>query len=152
MKTKILLVSLVMCFASAVCLAENVNVGTWKLNEGKSKFSVGAPKSDKVVVVAAGDNLTVTIDGTLNGKPVRSEWTGKFDGKEYPVTGDPYQEVRSYTKVDDHNAKFEIKRGGKVVLSGTLAISADGKTRTVNAGGTSADGKKIDYTAVYDKQ
>ena len=39
---------------------------------------------------AAGDSVKVTTDGTdRDGKPVHGEWTGKFDGKDYPVTGDP---------------------------------------------------------------
>ena len=38
------------------------------------------------------------IDG--DGKPVHSEWTGNFDGKDYSVTGDPIADTRSYTKVD----------------------------------------------------
>ena len=30
----------------------------------------------------------VTVDGTdSDGKPVHNEWTGKYDGKDYPVTG-----------------------------------------------------------------
>jgi hypothetical protein len=64
------------------------------LNEGKSKFSAGALKADKVVCEAAGDDVKVTIDGTSpDGKPTHSEWTGRFDGKEYPVSGDPNQEA-----------------------------------------------------------
>jgi hypothetical protein len=60
--------------------------------------------------------------------------------------------TRSYTKVSDHSWKFAVKSGGKVGLTGTATVSADGKTRTVKASGTSADGKKISFTAVYDKQ
>ena len=154
MKTRMIAVSLVLCFAGAVlCLAEDANMGSWKLNEGKSKFSAGAPKGDKVVCEAAGDGVKVSVDGTgVDGKPTHSEWTGKFDGKDYPVAGDPNQEARAYTKVDDHTMKVKIKRGDKVAMTGTVAISADGKTRTVKASGSSADGKKVSYTAVYDKQ
>jgi hypothetical protein len=37
-----------------------------------------------------GDNVKITVDGAdRDGKPTHNEWTGKFDGKEYPVTGDP---------------------------------------------------------------
>jgi hypothetical protein len=36
-----------------------------------------------------GDNVKVTIDGTdTNSKPTDNEWTGKFDGKDCPVTED----------------------------------------------------------------
>ena len=36
-----------------------------------------------------------------NDKPTHNEWTGKFDGKDYPVIGDPNSDVRSYTKIGD---------------------------------------------------
>ena len=45
--------------ASAVCLA-SPHMGTWKLNEAKSKFAPGSPKNHTVVYTAVGD---VTVDG-----------------------------------------------------------------------------------------
>jgi len=34
----------------------------------------------------------------------------KFDGKDYPVTGDPNSDMRSYTKVDEHTLGFNVKK------------------------------------------
>ncbi len=97
--------------------------------------------------------MKVTIDGTsFDGKPSHTEWTGKFDGKDYPVTGDSRQSTRSYSKADANTMKISVKSGDKVVLSGNIVISADGMSRTVTASGMSATGKKFSYTAVYDKQ
>jgi hypothetical protein len=154
MKARMIAVTLVLCFAGAVvCLAEDANLGTWKLNEAKSKFSPGAPKSTTVTYEAAGDSVKVTIEGTsFDGKPGHTEWTGKYDGKDYPVTGDPNQTSRSYTKINDHTVKINVKNGDKVTLTGEIIVAADGKSRTVRATGTGADGKKFNYTAVYDKQ
>jgi len=103
MKTKTIALSLVPWFVgAAVCFGTDANVmGTWKLNEAKSKLGPGAPKNNTVVYEAAGDNVKVTIDGTdKDGKPTHNEWTGKFDGKDYPVTGDPTSDARSYTKIE----------------------------------------------------
>jgi hypothetical protein len=154
MKTKMIAVSLALCFASAVmCFAQDANLGSWKLNEEKSKFSDGAPKSTSAVYEAAGDSVKVTLEGTsFDGKPTHNEWTGKYDGKDYPVTGDSNQTSRSYTKVSANKMKFNVKNNDKVILSGTIEVSADGKSRTVKASGTAANGKKMNYTAVYDKQ
>jgi hypothetical protein len=156
MKARMVAVSLVLCFAgAALCLAADANMGSgsWKLNEAKSKFSPGAPKSTMVVYEPAGDSVKVTIDGTsFDGKPTHTEWTGKFDGKDYPVTGDSNQSARSYTQVNARTLKFKVKSDDKVVLSGSIMIAADGMSRTVTASGASAGGKKISYTAVYDKQ
>jgi hypothetical protein len=81
-----------------------------------------------------------------------TEWTGKFDGKDYPLTGDPTADTRSYTKVNDHTLTLENKKGGSVVTSGRIVVSADGKTRTLTASGKNAEGKKVTSKAIYDKQ
>ena len=57
MKIRTILLTMAALFAFvAVCVAADVNMGTWKLNEAKSKISPGAPKNTMVVVAAAGDN------------------------------------------------------------------------------------------------
>ncbi len=154
MKAKTIVLTLVLCFVGvAVCFADNANMGTWKLNEAKSTLAPGAPKNNTVVYEAAGDNVKVTVDGTdKDGKPTHNEWTGKFDGKDYPVTGDPSSDARSYTKIDDRTLGLNVKKGGKVTTSGRIVVSADGKSRTVTTSGTDSKGKKVKSTAVYDKQ
>jgi len=133
--------------------ADNPHMGTWKLNEAKSKIGASAPKNGTVVYAAAGESIKVTVDGVDGtGKPTHSEWTGKFDGKEYPVTGEATADTRAYTKVDDTTLSFSQKKDGKVTMSGKIVVSADGKSRTVTTTVTGADGKKVDSTAVYDKQ
>jgi hypothetical protein len=128
-------------------------MGTWKLNEAKSKLSPGSPKNTTVVYEAAGDNVKVTVDGIgSDGKPTHNEWTGKVDGKDYPVTGDPNSDMRSYTRIDDRTLGLNVKKGGKVTISGRIVVSADGKTRTVTVSGTDPTGKKVESISVYDKQ
>ena len=154
MKARATVVTLALCFVGvAVCFAADSFMGTWKLNEAKSKIGAGSPKNTTVVYEAAGDDVKVTVDGTDgDGKPVHSEWTGKYDGKDYPVTGDPSTDTRSYKKVNDHTLMFTNKKGDKVTISGRGVVSADGKTRTVTITGTDSKGKKFTSTAVYDKQ
>jgi hypothetical protein len=143
----VLLAAVGVCFA-----ADDANMGTWKLNEAKSKMAAGAPKNTDVVYEAAGDSVKVTVDGVAtDGKPTHNEWTGKFDGKDYALVGDSTADTRAYTRVNANTLKLTNKKGGKVTTSGTITISADGKTRTV-ATTTEAAGKKISSSAVYDKQ
>lgn len=128
-------------------------MGTWKLNEAKSKFAPGTGKNHTVVYAAAGDSVKITVDGTdANGKATHSEWTGKFDGKDYPVTGDSAADTRSYKSVDDRTLEFTVKKDGKVTVNGRVVVAADGKTRTVTTSGTSAKGEKFENVAVFDKQ
>jgi hypothetical protein len=155
MKRMICLLSFAMLFAaaSACFAADDPNMGTWKLNEAKSKFSPGAPKNTSVVYEAAGDSIKVTVDGVgTDGQPSHNEWTGKFDGKDYPLTGDPAADSRSYKKIDARTMELTNKKGGKPVVTGKITVSADGKSRTVAVSGTDASGKKVTSTAVYDKQ
>jgi len=155
MKTRLCFLTFAVLFAViAVCVAaEDVNMGTWKLDDAKSKIAAGAPKNTTVVYEAAGDSVKVTVDGVdADGKPSHNEWTGKFDGKDYPVTGDPTADTRSYKRINDHTLALTNTKDGKVTTAGRITVSADGKTRTVTTSGKDANGKKIDSTAVYNKQ
>jgi len=147
-------------FAFTFCLtalagyaADNPHMGTWKLNEAKSKIAEGTPKNTTVVYEGAGDQVKITVDGLdADGKPAHSEWTGKFDGKDYAVTGDATTDMRSYKTVNPHTLELINKKGGKTVTTLTVVVAADGKTRTVTSHGTNAAGKKVTSTLVYDKQ
>ncbi len=153
MKTRSILLTLSLCLAAGATCYASPEMGTWKLNESKSKFAPGAAKNLTVVYAASGDSVKVTVDGVdADGKPTHNEWTGKFDSKDYPVTGDATQDMRSYKKIDDHNLEMTVKKTGKIIVTGRLVISADGKTRTVTTSATGSDGKKVENTAVYDKQ
>ena len=154
MRIRTCLLTLGLCLVAVMCFAANdAMMGTWKLNEAKSKLAAGAPKNNTVVYEAAGDSVKVTIDGTApDGTPIHSDWTGKFDGKDYPSTGNPNEDMRSAKQIDDHTVHVTSKKGGKVVLTAHVVLSADGKSRTVTTTGTDAKGKKYKSVAVYDKQ
>jgi hypothetical protein len=154
MKTKKIVMNLAVCLvAVAASFASSPNMGTWRLNETKSKIPAGAAKNTTVVYEAAGDDVKVTVDGIdAKGKPTHNEWTGKFDGKDYPLTGDPDSNTRSYKKVNGRTTELTNKKDGKVTITGRIVVSADGKSRTVTVSGMDATGKKVTSTAVYDKQ
>jgi hypothetical protein len=154
MKTRTILFTAILCFLGALAFAaDNPNMGTWKLNEAKSKMPTGLPKNTTVVYEAAGDSIKVTVDGVDgDGKPTHNEWTGKFDGKDYPLTGDPSADSRAYKKINDNTTELTNKKNGKVTLTGKIIIAPDGKTRTITVSGHDPKGKKVSYTAFYDKQ
>jgi hypothetical protein len=153
MKRKTIGLTLAICFlAGAACYAADPQMGHWKLNEPKSKFDPGTPKNTMVVYAAAGNEVKVTVDGVdAKGKSTHNEWTGKFDGKNYPVTGDPTSDARSYKKIDDRTLALTVWHHGRVMATGRIVVSADGKSRTVATNATDAKGKKTKSTAVYDK-
>lgn len=153
MKLRTVAMTIAMCLAALTLCFASPMMGTWKLNEAKSKFPAGAPKNHTVVYEAAGDSTKVTVDGVDGqGKATHNEWTGKFDGKDYPLVGDPAADTRAYKMVSANKMELTNKKDGKVTASGTIVVSADGKSRTVTVTATDAKGKKMSSTAVYDKQ
>jgi hypothetical protein len=111
------------------------------------------PKEHTLVYAAVDDSVKVTIDGVdSTGKPTHTEWTGKFDGKDYSVTGDPNSDARSYTKIDERTLGFNIRKAENDIASGRIVVSADGKRCIVTTSGKNSNGKKFSSVAVYDKR
>jgi hypothetical protein len=154
MKVRMLLLTAALCFAgTAMSFAQSPHMGTWKLDEAKSKIPAGVVKNSTVTYANDGDNVKVTTDGTDgDGKPMHTEWTGKFDGKEYPLTGDPTADSRSYKMIDEHTLDLTSKKSGKATNSGHVVVSKDGKTRTLQLNATDSSGKKISGVSMYNKQ
>ncbi len=154
MKTRTIALTMALCFvAAAGCLASDVNIGTWKLNEAKSKFAPGATKNHTVTYQAVGDQLKVTLESTTtDGKSMHIEWTGKYDRKFYPVTGDPNVDERSYQQINGHTVEVTSKKSGKVVSTTRVVVAPDGKSRTVTSTTTNAKGAKVTTVAAYDKE
>jgi hypothetical protein len=154
MKTKTIGLTLAFCFLGfTACFAGDPQMGTWKLNAAKSKITPGTLKFNTITYKSMFGKVKVMGDGIdAQGKPVHSEWTGNFDGKDYPVTGDPISDSRSYTKVDGRTLDLTVKKDGKIIDTVRMVLSVDGKSRTVTVSGTTPKGKKFKNVVVYDKQ
>jgi hypothetical protein len=153
-KKTILLTVAIFAVVSLCCAAtSDAFMGTWQLNEAKSKMAAGGAKNSTVTYSMSGDSITCTIDGTdASGQPLHTSWTGKFDGKDYPLTGDPNSDTRSYRLISSHTLSATDKKDGKVIETARVVISADGKSRTVTVHAKDAKGMKTTSIAVYDKQ
>jgi len=127
-------------------------MGTWKLNEAKSKLAAGAAKNHTVVYEAAGDSVKVTVDGTnSDGSAAHNEWTGKFDGKDYPMTGAgaTMKQTLAFEKTGPNSIKMTTKVAGKPFYVDVLTLSADGKTLTDDGSPVAA---KEPVKAVFERQ
>ena len=149
MKTRNIVATFAVClFALALSAAENPNIGTWKLNEAKSKIPAGVAKNTTVVYSAAGDMIKVTTDGVDgSGKPIHSEWNGKFDG-----TGTSAYDARAVTAKGERTLEIDNMKDGKSVGTGKVELAKDGKSRTLETDNADAAGKKVHAKFVYDKQ
>ena len=130
-------------------------VGVWKLNVAKSKYSPGpAPKSATTTIEAAGAGTKVSVD-QMRADGTATQWgfSADYDGKDNPMTGNnPDADMIARTRVDANTIQSISKKDGKVTTTQTSKVSADGKTRTVTTKGMNAAGKKVNNVAVYDKQ
>jgi hypothetical protein len=128
--------------------------GTWHLNAGKSQFTAGpALKSQTRTYQVSGESVKQVLDGIdSQGKPVHIEFTARYDGKDYPTTGNPDADAIAVKRLDKYSARSELKKDGKVVQTTLRHVSKDGKTLTLKTKGTDAKGEKIDNVLVFDKQ
>ena len=138
--------------AAGACFAANPHLGTWKLNEAKSKLAPEMGKNTMVTYTEEKDKIKVTVEGVdKDGKPTHSVWVGKFDGKAYPSKGNLSWNSAAYKVVNDRTNEITTMKDGKTMWTGKITVSADGKSRTVTINGTDAQGKKFKGKAVYDK-
>jgi hypothetical protein len=127
-------------------------MGTWKLNPAKS---TAAPDRYKRVITKIEpwqDGLKVTYEmvGTRGGVSYL-EWTGKFDGKDYPVEGADYIMTNAYTLLNDHSYQIVVKVEGSPAATARVEVSGDGKTLTTVTTEKNGRGQTISTTAVYER-
>jgi hypothetical protein len=149
--TALLLVALALNVAAA---AADQNSGTWKMNPGKSTYSPGpVPKSNTLTIKSDADNIKLSSDGIdAAGNPTHVEYTAKYDGKDYPITGVPNADTVALERLDASTIRSTMKKGDQVVMTVTSVISKDGTTRTSTFKGKNAEGQDINNVVVYDKQ
>jgi len=135
--------------------AENLQVGTWRMNIAKSKFSTGTgfkSATSRIEQVPGGVKHmvdSVYADGTTR----KYEYTTTYDGKDVPVTGNsPYGDTTALTRIDARTTRTVYKSKGQVTVIQISVVSADGKTRTVTTKGTNPAGQTVDNLSVYDRQ
>ena len=129
-------------------------LGTWKLDVEKSQYRPGpAPKSQVSVWTVAGKSVKITTKGVgADGKPTSQDTTVRYDGKDYPTIGNPDYDTTSFKRVDPNTIQVTRKLDGKVVQTATIAVSPDGKTRTITTKGINALGQTINNLSVYERQ
>ena len=132
------------------------SIGTWKRNVAKSKSTPPGtnPITSLTMVREASDGglKSASTGQRKDGTAINSSYTAKYDGKEYPVTGLPW-DTTSIKQIDANTLTAENKKtGGKYHSSGRVAVSKDGKTMTFTSKGTDAEGKPMTNKIVYEKQ
>jgi len=144
----------VLVSGSTVQAADNW-LGTWKLNVAKSKFVPGPPPQGMTLKFepAADGGIKLTGDGVNGeGTAMHLAYAAKFDGTDVPWTGNPNADSAAPRRIDANRYENLWKKDGKVVVTVTATVSADGKTLTVIQRGKDAKGQAMDMTEVFERQ
>ena len=140
-------------------LAADPALGTWKLNVAKSKYSPGPPPKSAIFTYdASGEGIRRTGE-TVNadGQTTSFEYTAQYDGKDYPMRGNPNADTVSLKRVNDRTVEATLKKNGKVTTTAPRVVSSDGKTLTLTITGTNAQGQTVQgqtvkNVTIYEKQ
>jgi len=143
-------------FSVALVAADNPFLGTWKLNVAKSKGTPGTMSKEETVVFESDGNgikRTVTgVDG--DGQKLDMSATIPWDGMGHKVDG-PNGAPPAMVAVKTANANtlnVTVKVNDKVVSSGRVVVSKDGKRMTSTFKGEDPKGRKVDNVELYEKQ
>ena len=148
----------VVAFASAVAgtvsAQTNSDLGTWKLNVAKSTYSPGpAPENLTVVWAAVGQGVKFSLEGVnAGGSKVALAYTANYDGTDVPFTGSATVDTVSLKRINATTVEETRKKGGKVVVTFTRVVSADGKSLTITGKGTNPQGQAFTNVELYEKQ
>jgi hypothetical protein len=130
-------------------------IGTWTLNLAQSSYDPAnlAPKSTTTRITASGNTYTVVSDGVnAAGQKTHEESTYTFDGSDHDVNGAPDPKTtRVYTRVDDHHYSYATKVNGAITTTSRVAVTPDGKTRTITVSGRDAEGRVIRNFLVWNR-
>lgn len=146
--------TLAVCAITFAAFAASHAAGTWKLNTAKSKYTgMPMPKEMTLTYTPEGEGWRSEGKGTSgDGQPVSSSFTYMKDNEEAKMMGSPLGDTIMIKNGNSDSSSATFKRDGKVVGNAKRMISSDGKTMTITANTMLADGKKVSYTAVYEKQ
>lgn len=99
------------------------------------------------------DGLRVVYDMVRRrGGITHMEWTGRFDGQDYPVQGVDYVLTNAYRRLSDRSYEIVVRVDGREAAVATADVSGDGKTMTVNTLERDARGRTVKTSAVYRKR
>lgn len=157
MKRVIAFVSLTSFLAVPALLRAQSEMGTWKLNTAKSKYTgVAMRRSMTVTMEPQADWIKCRTEGVAgDGSPISFSFMARYDGRDHPLEGTGAingADSIAWRRIDARTTEVTYKKVGKPVAMGLATISKDGKIRTLELKGTSPDGKPTSTRAVYDKQ
>ena len=103
--------------------------GTWHLDAAKSKFASPAKEQSETRTYAI-SATKVTMKSSSkdpSGKVLNFSYSAGFDGKLYPMIGNPNADRISVNVVSGRELTARSRLHGKLTVQSTATVSADGK-------------------------
>ena len=108
--------------------------GTWHLNAAKSKFGSSAKEASETRTYdISGKKVTMKSSSkNLAGKELNFSYTAGYDGKWYPMVGNPNADRIMLKAVSDREVRASSRLKGKPSVHSTAIVSSDGKHLTLS--------------------
>ena len=107
--------------------------GAWHLNAAKSKFASPAKEQSETRTYDVSANR-VTVKSSSkdpSGKVLNFSYSAGWDGKWYPMVGNPNANRISLTSLSDRELKASSQLNGKPSVESRATVTADGKHLTI---------------------
>ena len=127
-------------------------LGTWTLNVPRSTYAASPPyKRATYEIERSADGFRVVYDMVHpRGGTTHLEWTGRMDGRDYPLQGVDQAITYAYTATGADAADIVVKIDGRVAARSHVTLS-DGGRSMITATTAGAGGPAIS-TTVYEKR
>jgi hypothetical protein len=141
--------------AAGVALADVANMsGTWVLSLERSRFGDN-PRPSNVVLTVQHNEPALKYSGTVNhpneGQIIDFDFDGTIDGKPHVIKEDRGDRQATFRRVNDRVVESESKWSDGELRS-RMTISADGRTLERRMEFRDREGKKRNWTEIYEKK
>lgn len=97
----------------------------------------GSWRSEKLSHISTTNGIALTYKSQPNGLKMTANngesYDAKFDGRQYPLNGDPGHTTVSIQKIGTHTLEETYTRKGRPISTFLMSVSPDGKVMTVTA-------------------
>jgi hypothetical protein len=128
---------------AAAAMNYELAVGTWKEEPTQATVRIEMQKDEVKLVFNRMD---------ADGKTVRSEFVGKYGGKDYPVMGMPDADTVSLSRIDAYTVDCSFKKERKLVKIQRIVVSKNGRQATVFQKEKDAPPQDFAVVGVWSKQ
>jgi hypothetical protein len=141
--------------AACLCAQEQAPwIGTWQqVPPPKKWFDPWPYQKVTLRIEPSGDGLRVVYDMVRRRGGIQHlEWSGRIDGRDYPVQGVGYVLTNAYRQLSDRSYEIIVKVDDRAAAVATAVVSSDGRTLDVETKERDAKGRTVTTTAKYQRQ